>query len=111
MSDKMNDIINSTMASIDGIEKASPKPYLFTRINAALNNTATETIWTKIAFYLKKPLVAAVAILLVLTVNVLAINNRKKLLEREGITKSITPPKYDFAINVSVMYDTENQEP
>lgn len=99
------------MESMDSMEKASPKPFLLTRINAALNKTDTVTIWTKIAFFLKKPMVAAVAILLVLTVNIMVINNRKKLLEREGITKSIAPQKYDFAINVSVMYDTENQEP
>jgi hypothetical protein len=111
MNDKINNNVNRTLESINGIVKASPKPFLLTRISAALNNTAKETIWYKIAFYLKKPVVAVVAILLVLIVNIVVINNRNKLLERESITKSITPQKYDFAINVSVMYDTENLEP
>ncbi len=111
MSNNINTKINQAMLSIDGMEKASPKPFLLTRVNAALNNRGAETIWTKIAFYLKKPTVAAVAILLVFTVNIIAINNRNKLVERESLTKSISPQKYDFAINVSVMYDIENQEP
>ena len=29
----------------------------------------------------------------------------------ENITKTATTQKYDFAINVSVLYDTENHEP
>lgn len=111
MNDKINDFINSKMASIDGMEKASPKPFLLTRINAALHKTAKETVWSQIAFYLKKPVVAAFAIMLVLLINIMVISNRNKMMERESVTKSITPQKYDFAINVSVMYDSENQEP
>ena len=111
MSNNINTKINQAMISLDGLEKASAKPFLLTRINAALSKTGNETIWSSIAFYLRKPMVAGLAIILVLTINILAINNRNKFLERESITKSITPQKYDFAINVSVMYDIENQEP
>ena len=111
MSSKTDIHINRTLESLNGLKRASPKPFLLTRINAAITQTSVETIWTKIAFYLKKPMIAAVAILLVLFVNVMVINSRNKLMEREGITKAVTQSKYDFAINVSVMYDTENQEP
>ena len=111
MSDKINISIQRIMESIDGLEKASPKPFLLTRIHAALQNASNETVWYKIAFYLKKPVVAAFAIMLVLLLNIVVIINRNSSLEREAITKTIAPHKYDFAINVSVMYDTENQEP
>jgi len=55
--------------------------------------------------------VATTAIMLVFLLNIIVIAKRNNSLERETVTKSLTPPKYDFAINVSVMYDTENQEP
>ena len=111
MSDNINNWVNLTLESIHGITKATPKPFLLTRIKASLNKEQVQSGWSNIAFYLKKPAVAAVAILLVILVNVLVISNRNNLVERENITKSITPQKYDFAINVSVMYDSENQEP
>jgi hypothetical protein len=111
MSDKINKSVQRTLESIDGMEKVAPKPFLLTRINAALNNGANETVWYKIAFYLKKPVVATTAIMLVFLLNIIVIAKRNNSLERETVTKSLTPPKYDFAINVSVMYDTENQEP
>lgn len=111
MSDKINNSINRILESINEIEQAAPKPFLLTRINAGLNKTVNKTVWFQIAFYLKKPMVAICSILFVLIVNIMVINNRNKLLERERITKSVSPQKYDFAINVSVMYDTENIEP
>ncbi|MCY7292067.1 MAG: hypothetical protein LH615_07785 [Ferruginibacter sp.] len=111
MSDKINNSVERILESIDGMEQAASKPFLLTRINAALNNAPNKSVWYKIAFYLKKPVVAAIAIMIVLLVNIIVITKRNNLLEREIITKSIAPPKYDFAINVSVMYDTENQEP
>lgn len=107
----INNKVNVTLESINEIAPASPKPFLLTRINAALNKEQVQSGWSYIAFYLKKPAVAAFGILLVLLVNIIVISTRHNSVERESITKSITPQKYDFAINVSVMYDSENQEP
>ena len=111
MSDIFNDKIDTTLKSIDGIAKASPKPFLLTRINAGLNNALAETVWSRIAFYLKKPMVSGFVILLLVLVNILVIRSIKGGSEKENIAKSISAQKYDFAINVSVLYDIENQEP
>ncbi len=111
MSDILDDKIDSTLESIDGIAKASPMQFLLTRINAGLNNAVAETVWSKIAFYLKKPLVSGFAILLLLLINILVIKSINNSGEKDRIAKSITSQKYDFAINVSVLYDIENQEP
>ena len=111
MRDILNDKIDAALKSIDGLAKASPKPFLLTRINAGLNNAVAETVWSQIAFYLKKPLVAGFAILLLIFVNIIAIKSIKNRSETENIAKAATAQKYDFAINVSVLYDIENHEP
>ena len=111
MSDIFNDKIDNTLKSIDGLVKASPQPFLLTRINSRLNNTVEETVWSQIAFYLKKPMVAGFAILLLFFVNIIVIKSIKNSSEKESIAKNVTSQKYDFAINVSVLYDIENQEP
>lgn len=111
MSDIFDNKIDAALNSLDGIAKASPQPFLLTRINARLNNGAYETVWSQIAFYLKKPLVSGAALLLLLFVNFIIIKNINDRGEIENMAKSATSQKYDFAINVSVLYDIENQEP
>ena len=111
MRDILDDKTNALLQSIEGIAKASPKPFLLTRINAALDNTAAETIWSRIAFFLKKPIVFGLTILLLIFINILVIKSIKNKSEIENFAKTATSQKYDFAINVSVLYDTENHEP
>ncbi len=111
MNDKINSRIDTTMQSIDGIEKASPKPFLLTRINAALADSASDTVWAKIAYYFKKPGVAAFVILVLILINIFVIKTSNVTTDKESVSLRIGPQKYDFAINVSVLYDIENQEP
>lgn len=111
MNDKLNSRIDLTMQSIDGIEKATPKPFLLTRLNATLTDTASDTIWSKIAYYFKKPGIAAFAILLLILINIVVIKNSNDTSDKDSVALRTGPQKYDFAINVSVVYDIENQEP
>ena len=90
---------------------SSPKPFLLTRINSALSNTTADTIWSKIAYYFKKPGIVAFAILLLVVINIFVIKSSHTNPEKENIAMRTGAQKYDFAINVSVLYDIENQEP
>ena len=111
MRELLDDKIDFTLKSIDGITKASPKPFLLTRINAGLGSATAETIWSRTAFYLKKPLVSGLVILLLIFANIMVIKSMNNKSEMDNLAKSATSQKYDFAINVSVLYDIENQEP
>ena len=111
MSDIFDDKIDAALRSLDGMAKASPKPFLLTRLKAGINNIGKETVWSQIAFYLKKPVVCAVVILLLVFINFIVISKINHAGEIENLAKSATSQKYDFAINVSVLYDIENQEP
>ena len=69
----MNGKIDEILKSIDGIKKATPKPFLLTRVSARIKvaNALPENIWYKIAFYLKKPSVAFAAVILLVLINIL----------------------------------------
>ena len=109
----MNDKIEEILKSIDGIEKATVKPFLLTRVNARIKaaNALPENIWYRIAFYLKKPSVAFAAVLLLVLINIFVIKSNNQRRDLENTAKNKISQKYDFAINVSVLYDLENQEP
>lgn len=112
MNDHTNKKIEDAMASIDGITPAEPKPFLLTRLNAAIRKSATadRTVWGSIAAVIKKPVVAFAALAVVVFVNAVAISNNSAS-GKQGVTARSTNTKYDFAVNVGSIYDTENTEP
>ena len=60
----LNKKIEEAMQSIDGIEKASPRPFLFTRLEARMQNE--RNIWSKISSFVARPVIAFACICLVL---------------------------------------------
>jgi len=59
--------IDAVMHSLDGVEKASPKPFLFTRLEARMQNE--RSVWYKLSAFVAKPMVAFACICLVLIIN------------------------------------------
>lgn len=68
--------VEEALNSVDGIQKASPKPYLLTRINARLNRQA-KTNWEKAAVFISRPavMVAGVCLVLAINISVVLLNN------------------------------------
>jgi hypothetical protein len=61
--------IEEALNSADGIKKASPKPYLLTRINARLNNDPAKSTWENVAAFISKPSVMVLGLCLVVGIN------------------------------------------
>lgn len=61
--------VEEALNSVDGIKRASPRPYLLTRINARLNRRA-KTNWDKAAVFMSRPAVMVAGICLVLAINI-----------------------------------------
>lgn len=88
---KTAQLIEETLNSLNNIKRASPKPYLLTRINARINHT-TKNNWEAIAYFISKPAVMVLGLSLLITVNlsVILINNssKNKVVERSISTLS-----------------------
>jgi hypothetical protein len=103
-------LVEETINSFDGAERSGPKPFLFTRIYARMQNQADpQNIWTRAGSFLSSPRVALAGLLLILTLNATIII--KNTNEENSIVQNTTVAKDEFAINVISIYDTENQEP
>ena len=113
MSDQINKKIEETLASIDGISAAEPKPFLLTRVNAALQKKMNndQSIWSNIAAVLKKPAIAFSVLILIVFTNIAVLSGNGSFLQKKNSQVLSSTTKYDFAINVSGIYDIENQEP
>ena len=72
MEDKfINKKIDEVLHSIDSIQKASPRPFLFTRLEARMQ--AEKNIWVKLSSFVVRPVVAFTCICFVLIVNAMVI--------------------------------------
>ena len=101
-------LVDETINSFDGAERAAAKPFLLTRINAKLQ-ADPQNVWTRAGSFLSSPRVALAGLLLILALNAAIIIRNTN--EENSIVQNTTAVKDEFAINVISIYDTENQEP
>jgi len=67
MDEKLNRKIDEVMQSFDGIEKASPLPFFFTRLEAKMQKEKNR--WEVISSFLSRPVVAFACICLIIIIN------------------------------------------
>ncbi len=104
--------VEEILNSLDGMQPATPPPYLHTRVMAAIReNTGVQNTWSKILYFLTRPGVALAAVLLIVVLNVFAVYINMNSNKVNAVTASQTVNKEDFVINVMSIYDTETLEP
>ena len=60
--------VNEILESLDGIKRAEPRPYFYTRLTARLQQKE-KTLWETIGYYLSKPVLVAICLSFVLVFN------------------------------------------
>ncbi|MEO6584563.1 MAG: hypothetical protein ABIO05_09580, partial [Ferruginibacter sp.] len=73
---KIEQQIEETLHSIDGLQRATPSPFLVTRINARMQQSTAEqnSIWYKLGILLSRPSIAFATLLVLLLINTVVIN-------------------------------------
>ncbi len=104
--------LEETLRSLDGIQKASPAPYLLTRINARLQERNTEqNFWSFLAGFISKPAVAMAGVILLIGLNVMIISLSNYSKKPTVSTQVNTDNRDEFALDISSIYEIENIEP
>lgn len=108
--EQINKLIEEALDSVDNINRATPKPYLLTRINARMNKGA-ESVWEKAGWFICRPAVAFTGLCMIVLINTMAIvlNN-----PADQVTVSEQPvqtPADEFSYTVATIYDFENTQP
>lgn len=104
MDQHLNKKIDEAMQSLDGIEKASPAPFFFTRLEARMQRE--KSAWEIISSFVAKPVVAFACICLIIMINAAVIlssansNNSTDQQNTELATadeyNSVSAPLYEF---------------
>jgi uncharacterized membrane protein YdfJ with MMPL/SSD domain len=109
MEEKMNRKIEEAMHSFDGIEKASPAPFFFTRLEARMQNQ--KSIWEQFSSFVAKPLVAFACICLIIMINAAVIfssSNSKNNVDEQN-NEIATADEYNLVS--STFYEFVNTKP
>jgi hypothetical protein len=105
----INKLIQEALNSLDNAERAIPKPYLLTRLNARMQNN-NETSWDTALKFINRPVVALAGICLVIALNAIVITNNYP-----AKTTATSEEQYasadEYNSSVAVLNDIENIEP
>ena len=101
--------VEETLNSLDGIKRASPQPWLFTRIRARLSREEAEekTVWTAWASFLSKPAVVLAGLCLILLFNGALLLTRPAI-PSAGIAVQNELPENESFIASGSSFDFEN---
>jgi hypothetical protein len=90
--------INAMLNSLDGLEKASPGPFFYTRVSARLQREETSW-WSNLAGFVARPSVALATLFLIFLLNAVAL-----MYQRSGASSS--PLSEQFEQNSNDDYNT-----
>ncbi len=70
--------VEQTLNSLDRIQRATPRPWLYARIKARLMQQDDKTVWGAIGSLLSKPVIAIAGLCLILMMNGYLLFNQEK---------------------------------
>lgn len=103
--------IERALRSMDGHSRATPAPYLSTRINTKLSEPKVPNGWDKLYALITKPVIAiaGIAIILFLNIIIITLNDNADRLQFQAESNAEWQ-EYSTAAT-SALYDVENIEP
>ena len=110
--ENINRQIEDTLNSIGEIKRASPKPYLLTRINARLNNQV-KSFWEGVAVFISRPAVLILGLCLILAANISVLLQNKSSSINTATERSINSvtDEDEYSTSFATIDNFENSEP
>lgn len=107
--EQLNKLVDETLNSLDGAQRATTKPYLFTRLTAKMQRKQEDS-WDNALRFLSRPAVAFACVLLVIGFNaaVFTFNNGA---ETTGAAEESFAVTDDYNTAVASLNYIENIEP
>ena len=103
--------IERALESLDGMQRATPQPWFFTRVKARLQREE-KTVWELIGSFLSKPAVAMAGLGLILILNLFVIFKEGNL--QEGTNAGNQPVQLSDSESIlasNSSFDYENVQP
>lgn len=109
MEEKSSKKIDEVMQSLNGVEKASPSPFFFTRLEARMEREKSS--WEKISSFVAKPVVAFACICLVIMINAWVIFSSRNSQNSTDQQTSELATTDEYNLVSSTFYEFVNAKP
>ena len=100
--------LEQTLSSLDGIQRATPQPWLFSRVKGRLSRSEERTKWEAIGTFLSKPAVAIAGLILIMALNGLLVFNQESDPSVVTSQTELVPTDSESLIASSSSFDFEN---
>ena len=105
--DKMTD---EALESVEGAKRATPRPYLFTRLVARIEK-GKESAWENAGRFIARPVVVVAGLCAIIAVNALVIAFNNSTPAAATSVAEQTAMQDEFSTSIASLYDIENTEP
>ena len=106
----ISQLVEEAMDSLEGIRRASPQPYFYTRLRARI---ARENSWGSVAGFISRPVFALAMVCVVLFVNVWILYKSDNGILNPPVNNSLpsltstdVPEEYNVAVSTFYDYET-----
>jgi hypothetical protein len=106
---KLAQLVEETINSMNGAQRAEPAPYLLTRINARMNSQPV-TGWERMGLFLARPGIALATLAFTVILNIVIYNYSGTSKDSTITGAGISTEDYSMN-NPSALFDLENIQP
>lgn len=104
--------IDRTLESLDGLQRAQPAPWFYTRLRARLERNEPVTVWERMGSFLSRPAVVVAGLCVILVANVtILLKQPAAPAAPNTVAQSETVVESESLIASSSSFDYENFAP
>ena len=105
------DLVEEAFNSFNNIERASPKPFLLSRVNSRLQKKKSSSWWENAALLIGKPSFAIPGLAMLMLINLTAVIFYATEPSTSISEQNIQASTDEFSYTIASIYDNENSEP
>lgn len=99
--ENINKMIEEALSSVDDAQRAEPRPFLLTRINARMYK-GTESFWEKAGWFISRPAVAFTGLCMIVLLNLMVVMFNK------APDSAAQTQADEFSYTATTIYDIDN---
>ncbi len=107
--EKIDKMTDEALNSLDGADRATARPYLFTRLMARMERQ-NESAWENVGRFIARPAVVVAGLCVVIALNILVITSNNSTATNTTVAEQ-SSTQDEFSTSIASLYDTENTEP
>ncbi|HUR10522.1 MAG TPA: hypothetical protein VM012_04095 [Flavitalea sp.] len=105
---QINELAEAALNSLDGLRKASPGPYFFTRLETRMNRQK-RSAWDFLVTTLSRPAISLTLVILIISVNTIAVLRDNDAVANNEQSEPLVSDEYN--LNSTSYLDYVTQEP